>query len=160
MIVRLFRFACVGVLCLLIQILILIFLERFIPPVLANMIGFLTSAQLNFILSYQVTWRDSPRTKGLAYVASWFKFNLVVFLSAALNAIVFYTISSTLVSLNINIPPETLSHAVAATGATIFSTTCTFLLNHYLVLKPQERGDTHGHTAGNGHVPARVERGS
>lgn len=157
MIIRLFRFGVVGVLCLLIQIFILLYLERYIPPVIANMIGFIASAQLNFMLSYQFTWRDSARKNGFDLATTWFKFNLVVLLSAGINAAAFFLISNLLVGLNAFLVSETMSHAVAATGATIISTTCTFLMNHRLVLKPEKRGDNYDRTARNGNVPASVE---
>ena len=157
MITRLFRFGVVGLLCLLIQILILLYLEQFTVPVIANMIGFIASAQLNFLLSYRFTWSDSARKNGFALATTWFKFNLVVLLSALINAVAFYLLSSMLVGLPAFNLTETASHAVAATGATIISTTCTFLINHLIVLKPEKRGENHDRTAGNSNVPARVE---
>jgi putative flippase GtrA len=145
MVVRLVRFGAVGTLCLLIQIFILFILEHFIPPIVANGIGFVVSAQLNFILSYRVTWRDSARKKGVQLVAKWIQFNLVVLLSAAINAAAFGLIRYALIELNL----------VAAIGATIISTACTFLINHYVVLKPE--GVDHDHKTRNSNVPASVE---
>lgn len=156
MITRLFQFIAVGLLCLFIQILILLFLERFTPPVIANMIGFLVSAQLNFILSYRYTWSDSARKNGLGLVATWFQFNLVVLLSACINAVAFYLISYLLVGLIMPAAVGTISNVVAAIGATITSTVCTFAINHLVVLKPEKRNDREPST-GNSNVPASVE---
>ncbi|MDB5186598.1 MAG: GtrA family protein [Candidatus Saccharibacteria bacterium] len=157
MIKRLVQFGLVGALCLLIQILILLFIERFLPSVIANMIGFIASAQLNFILSYRITWGDSPRKTGRAQAASRLKFNLVVLLSVGINTVVFSWISHVLTVLNMTFTNEAIPHIVAAIGATIVSSSCTFLLNHYLVLKPEEEGANHDTTAGNSNVPASVE---
>lgn len=145
MITRILRFGIVGTLCLLIQILILFILEHLIPPVFANGIGFIISAQLNFILSYHFTWRDSARKNGFRLAATWLQFNLVVLLSACINGAAFFLIRYTLIE----------SNTVAAIGATAVSTACTFLINHLVVLKPERVG--HDRKTRNSNVPARVE---
>lgn len=156
MITRLFRFGAVGVLCLLIQIFILLFLERFIPPVLANAIGFIISAQLNFILSYRYTWDDSARKNGLGLVVTWVKFNLVVLFSACINATAFSLISYMLIGMNTIMATEQVPNIVAAIGATVISTICTFAINHLFVLKPEKRSD-HERNTRNRNVSASVE---
>lgn len=143
---RVLRFGFVGALCLLIQIIILTSLERFMPPVIANAIGFVTSAQLNFLLSYRFTWADSARKSGFLLFKTWLKFNTVVLSSACINAAAFYCI------IHFSFIDMT---AIAAVAATAISTAFTFLVNHFVVLKP-ERID-HGHTARNSNVPARLK---
>lgn len=146
MIKRVLRFGFVGTLCLLLQIFILLCLERFIPPVIANAIGFICSAQLNFLLSYRYTWADSVRKNGYHLAWTWLQFNLVVLLSVSINTAAFYCITHySFIDTN----------AVAAIMATVISTACTFLLNHLVVLKPE--GINHGYTARNSNVPAGVE---
>lgn len=145
MITRILRFGIVGALCLLIQISILFILEPIIPPVFANAIGFIVSAQLNFVLSYRFTWHDSARKNGFHLMTTWLQFNLVVLLSASINAAAFSLIRYTLIE----------SSTLAAIGATVISTVCTFLINHFVVLKPE--GIDHDHKTRNSNVPASVE---
>lgn len=159
---RLVRFASVGMLCLLIQLLFLYTLERYIHPTIANGIGFIASAQLNFILSYKFTWHDSMRQKGFLLTATWFRFNLVVLFSACVNAAMFSLIRFILIDLNIWSITSGLintssfsSNIVAAIGATVFSTACTFLINHFHVLKPERVDNVYSNRHSN--VPASVE---
>ena len=56
--VRVAKFGIVGVVCTLLQLVILKLLNPFMPAFIASFLGFLISAQLNFLLSYSITWRD------------------------------------------------------------------------------------------------------
>jgi putative flippase GtrA len=98
---RAVRFGAVAVSCTLGQLLVLAWLTRLgVGKVLANGIGFGLSAQANFVLSAQVTWRDrkplrdrSART-GLgaslsAWPARWASFNTVAVAALAVNELVF-----------------------------------------------------------------------
>jgi putative flippase GtrA len=159
---RLIRFVAVGVLCLLIQIFILFIFEHLTHPTIANGIGFIASAQLNFILSYHFTWHDSARKKGKHLTTTWFHFNLVVLFSACINAVVFSLIRYMLIELTIttftlgvNREIPIIPNVVAAIGATLFSTVCTFLINHHFVLKPERV--RHGNETRDSNVPARME---
>lgn len=159
---RLVRFVAVGVLCLVIQLLFLYALERYIHPTIANGIGFVISAQLNFVLSYRFTWHDSARKKGIHLTSTWLRFNAVVAFSACVNAVVFSVIRYILIELNawsaidgVFIFTPITPNIVAAIGATIISTIGTFLINHLLVLKPERVG--HDRKTRNGNVPAGVE---
>lgn len=162
--IRLVWFVAVGTLCLLIQLLFLSILEHYTHPTIANGIGFLISAQLNFILSYYVTWHDSARKKGRYLAATWVNFNLVVVFSACINAVAFSLVRYMLTGLNapaiaIGLMGDFIitPNIIAATVATGVSTVSTFLINHHFVLKPEKRGESHGRTARNSNVSASVE---
>jgi putative flippase GtrA len=98
---RTVRFGAVAASCTLGQLLVLAWLTRLgVGRVLANGIGFGLSAQANFVLSAQVTWRDrrphrdcSART-GLraslsAWPTRWTSFNTVAIAALAVNELVF-----------------------------------------------------------------------
>lgn len=139
------RFGTVGFSCLLIQILILHTLTPAVHPVTANGIGFITSAQLNFFLSYHFTWRDSARKKGFSLASTWAQFNLVVLGAALVNGVAFTLFRYVF----------TGSDILAAVAATAVSTACTFLINHFYVLRPG--GQFHGNTERSGHLLSSVE---
>lgn len=142
---RLFLFVCVGVFCLLLQVLLLTFFRHYVHVVLANVIGFVLSAQVNFILSYRLTWRDSPRRTGRRLMATWIKFNLVAMSSACINGVAFAILHYTFITVD----------EFAAIAATAISTVFTFTVNHLVVLKPV--GVTSDSTARNSNVPASIE---
>lgn len=145
MVYRLMRFGSVGLLCLLIQILILHTLAPAVHPISANGIGFITSAQLNFLLSYHFTWRDSARKKGFPLASTWAQFNLVVLGAAMVNGAAFTLFRFAFTEVDI----------LAAVAATVTSTTCTFLINHFYVLRPG--GQSHGNTERSSHLLSSVE---
>lgn len=142
---RFAKFGIVGVVCTLLQIAILHLLSPFMPEVLASAIGFLISAQVNFLLSYFFTWNDSRRKKGLQFFMTWLRFNGVVLVGAAVNTAAFALIH--LVVIN----------AVAVILATAISTSCTYLLFHNYVLTPERERTTD--EARHRSVPPRLERG-
>jgi len=142
---RLFLFVCVGLFCLLLQVLFLTLFKNYTHVVLANAMGFVLSAQVNFVLSYRLTWRDSPRRTGKQLMTTWVKFNLVVMSSACINGVAFAILRYTFVTVD----------EYAAIAATIVSTAFTFTVNHLVVLKPT--GVTSDSTARNSNVPASME---
>jgi putative flippase GtrA len=82
---RLVRFGTVAVSCTLLQLAILVGLTHLgLNQVIANGIGLVLSAQLNFVLSARLTWRDrelrpaaDPRARALAWSARWAVFNTI-----------------------------------------------------------------------------------
>ena len=98
---RAVRFGAVAAFCTLVQLLVLACLARLgVDKVMANGIGFGLSAQLNFALSAQVTWRDrKPRTArhgrtGLrarlgASPARWARFTTVAVVALGVNELAF-----------------------------------------------------------------------
>ncbi|MFI7581379.1 GtrA family protein [Kocuria kalidii] len=139
------RFGSVGILCLFVQISILHNLTPAFHPVSANGIGFITSAQLNFLLSYHFTWRDSARKKGFPLAGTWAQFNLVVLGAVIVNSVAFTLFRYVFTDSNV----------AAAVAATATSTTCTFLINHFYVLRPG--GQSRGNTERSSHLLSSVE---
>jgi putative flippase GtrA len=129
--IRLVKFGIVGVVCTVLQIVILRLLTPNIPAILASAIGFLISAQLNFFLSYFITWRDSKRKRGKQFRLTWLRFNSVVLVGVVVNTIAFALIHLVVFD------------ELAVIFATVFSTSCTFLLNHFYVLTPERKSETH-----------------
>src|ERR1017187_6611506 len=98
---RALRFGAVAASCTLGQLLILAWLARLgVSEVVANGIGFGLSAQANFVLSAQVTWRDRkphpvrPARTGFsaslsAWPARWARFNTGAIAALAVNELVF-----------------------------------------------------------------------
>ena len=142
---RVLRFVCVGVLCLLLQILFLTLFKHYTHLIFANVSGFVLSAQANFMLSYHYTWHDSKRHAGRLLWATWAKFNLVVLGSACINGVAFASLRYTFIGVD----------EYAAIAATLISTAFTFSVNHLFVLKPV--GVKNGGTARNSDVPAGLE---
>jgi putative flippase GtrA len=89
---RAVRFGAVAASCTLGQLLMLTFLTRLgVGKMLANGIGFGLSAQANFVLSANVTWRDRklPGERLSARPARWASFNTVAIAALAVNELVF-----------------------------------------------------------------------
>jgi putative flippase GtrA len=98
---RAVRFGAVAASCTLGQLLVLASLTRLgVSEVVANGIGFVLSAQANFVLSAELTWRDRKPHRGgsaragfraslRAWPARWAKFNVVAIAALAVNELVF-----------------------------------------------------------------------
>jgi len=89
---RLLRFAITGGSAGLIQLGLLHRLEAVgVTPTVANALGFLMSAQVNFLLSQLFTWADRPldATVGESIGWRWARFHLAISGTAALNMLVF-----------------------------------------------------------------------
>ena len=98
---RAVRFAAVAATCTLVQLLVLACLARLgVSKVMANGIGFGLSAQVNFALSAQVTWRDrKPRPAldgrtGLGarlggWPTRWVRFNTAAVVGLGVNELAF-----------------------------------------------------------------------
>jgi putative flippase GtrA len=128
--IRLVRFAIVGVLCLVLQYLIveLLHTEAGLGAFLSDAIGFALSAQLNFLLSNQFSWGDASRVRGGALFRRWLNFLSVASLATIINATVYAVARNHVGSL------------AAIVCASVVSTTWTFFLNHYFVFQPS-RGE-------------------
>ena len=137
---RVVRFGMVAGFCTLLQLLILEFLNHLgVNRVLANGIGFVVSAQANFILSALFTWRDrKPRlarhtksinaTKASIWAARWIKFNTTALVALAINELVFAA------ALHEGIPLFIGSAVGILSGAIV-----TFSVNHFITLGDSER---------------------
>ncbi len=128
MVRRIARFGAVGMLCLCFQLAVMKLIEPFLPALVANAIGFIISAQLNFTLSYLFTWSDSKRQSGWRLAARWSGYCLVAVGATFINAAAF-------AALHILLQGRM---ELIVIFATIASTCCTFLFNHFFVF-PSER---------------------
>ena len=137
---RVVRFGMVAGFCTLLQLLILEFLNHLgVNRVLANGIGFVVSAQANFILSALFTWRDrKPRlarhtksinaTKANIWATRWIKFNTTALVALAINELVFAAALHEGIALFIGSAVGILSGAVV-----------TFCVNHFITFSDSER---------------------
>jgi putative flippase GtrA len=121
---RAVRFGAVAASCTLGQLLVLACLTRLgVSEVVANGIGFVLSAQANFILSAQFTWRDrKPRLS--AWWGRWASFNAVAIVALAVNELVFA------MGIYAGIRPFMASSAGIAAGAAL-----TFTLNNLVTFR-------------------------
>jgi putative flippase GtrA len=85
------RFVFTGGLCGLIQLLLFLLLTRAgWQPLLANITGFLFSAQVNFVLSISFTWSDRVQAERKGLLARWLAFHGSILGTALLNQLVFF----------------------------------------------------------------------
>jgi putative flippase GtrA len=83
---RVFRFALVGAFCFAVQYSIMILLAGFgVDLSLGNAVGFVVSAQVNFLLSAVFTWGGAVRVSWLR----WASYNSTALLGLAVNTTVF-----------------------------------------------------------------------
>ncbi|MEU6245876.1 GtrA family protein [Glycomyces sp. NPDC047010] len=119
---RLARFTGVGLTCFAIQAGILLALKGAgTPGPLANAVGFLASAQVNFLLSTYVTWSDRRRPGPRA--GRWLSFQATVAVSLACNTGVYALVSAFL-------PPVAAAAAGVGAGALL-----TYLASDHLVFR-------------------------
>jgi putative flippase GtrA len=103
------RFVLVGGTAALVQLAVLAFLTRHGWNALpAEVVGFLVAAQINFVLSVTLTWRD--RAVGQSWPQRWLLFHVSISLMAAVNVATFALTRSVL-------PTLTASLAGSASGA-------------------------------------------
>jgi putative flippase GtrA len=87
---RILTFAAIGVTCFLVQFALLSIMVRFgLYRPLANAVSFAISAQLNFLLSTRITWRDRPSAGRHGTTARWVAYNGTALASLGGNTAVF-----------------------------------------------------------------------
>src|ERR1035438_4737087 len=88
---RIVRFGTVAASCTLLQLLFLAVAVRLgMNKILANGLGFVLAAQVNFVLSARWTWRDRPlRPAGRGQLTRWALFNGTALSALAANELVF-----------------------------------------------------------------------
>jgi putative flippase GtrA len=87
---RILTFATIGVSCFLVQfalLSVLVHLGAYRPA--ANAVAFAISAQLNFLLSTRITWRDRPSAGRRGTGARWLAYNGTALVSLGCNTAVF-----------------------------------------------------------------------
>lgn len=120
---RLARFSGVGLTCFAIQAGILLALKGSgAPGPLANAVGFLASAQVNFLLSTYFTWADR-RTPRAPWARRWLSFQATVAVSLACNTGVYALVAAFL-------PPVAAAAAGVGAGALL-----TYLASDHLVFR-------------------------
>lgn len=125
---RLMKFAAVGGFCLLLQLFVLKLAKSHgSSPFAADAIGFFSSAQINFVLSYQFTWRDTARLRGQALLRKYLTFIGAASLSTIINASVFAAVQ-----------PST-NDLMGVVFAGFTSMGFTFLMNHFVVFRGSRR---------------------
>jgi putative flippase GtrA len=87
---RLLIFATVGATCFLGQFMLLSIMVRLgIYRPIANAVSFAISAQLNFLLSSRLTWRDRPAADRRSTSGRWLAYNATALVSLGCNTGVF-----------------------------------------------------------------------
>jgi putative flippase GtrA len=83
-------FLAVGAFCFAVQLALLTLVTRLgADKPVANAIGFALSAQLNFLLSSRLTWRDRKAAGRRDAGVRWLAYNTTALLSLACNTVVF-----------------------------------------------------------------------
>ena len=136
------RFGVVAASCTLIQLLVLAALTRLgAGKLVANGIGFVLSAQANFVLSAHVTWGDrKPRLTRSAQTGwrgrlggwrgRWARFNTVALVALAVNELVF--------TIGVQAGGRLL---VASAAGILAGAALTFTLNHFVTFRAASEGD-------------------
>ena len=87
---RILTFAAIGATCFLAQFILLTVMTNLgVYRPLANAASFAISAQLNFLLSTRITWRDRPSASGRGTAARWLAYNGTALISLGCNTAVF-----------------------------------------------------------------------
>src|SRR5229473_5581143 len=87
---RILTFAAIGVTCFLVQFALLSIMVRLgVYRPLANAVSFAISAQLNFLLSTRLTWRDRPVAGRRGTGSRWLAYNATALASLGCNTGVF-----------------------------------------------------------------------
>jgi putative flippase GtrA len=87
---RLLLFAAVGITCFLGQFMLLSMMVRLgVYRPIANAMSFAISAQLNFLLSSRLTWRDRPVAGRRGTGGRWLAYNATALASLGCNTAVF-----------------------------------------------------------------------
>lgn len=118
------RFAVVGGFCFVVQGGVLFSLGLLgLPLAVANAVGFVASAQLNYALSALFTWRDRPAGQPRRVVARWVSYQATTAFSLGVNTVTF------MVAL-----PLAGALAAAAIGVLV-GMGANFVLSHFVVFR-------------------------
>ncbi|WP_199256257.1 GtrA family protein [Mycolicibacterium mengxianglii] len=123
MVYRIVCFVLVGLVCLAVQFAIFHLLQPKLHLYAAEVVAFLTSAQLNFALSHLFTWRD--RRGARRVVLRWAKFNLSALLAVtAVNGTTFWLLTAAGLPL-----------WLAMLAANAVTALWSFSMNHFVVFR-------------------------
>lgn len=116
------RFISVGLICLFAQLCIIQIALPYLHIFHAGFVAFIVSAQLNFVLSGSITWRD--RAMYRPKVGQWMQFNAIVLLVSGINAGCIWLFTA-----------MSIWQWSALIAANLVSTCITFILNHFIVFR-------------------------
>lgn len=116
------RFIGVGLICLFVQWCIIQVALPHLHIFRAGIVAFIVSAQLNFVLSSSITWRDRAMRRPKA--GQWMQFNAIVLLVSGLNAGCIWLFTA-----------MSIWQWPALIIANLVSTCITFVLNHFIVFR-------------------------
>jgi putative flippase GtrA len=118
------KFVVVGAVCFGVQYGFLLLLDSVgVLPWVGNGLGFVASAQLNFVLSSRVTWGDRGADAGGRFVRRWVSYQGSALLALAVNVAVFVVLS-----------PHVWRIAASGAGVLVGSA-CSYAVNHLLVFR-------------------------
>ena len=121
---RIAVFAIVGVVCFAVQLALLTLMVHLgVYRPVANAVAFTISAQLNFLLSSRVTWRDRPAASRSGTGARWLAYNGTALLSLGCNTAVF------------TLTYHSIGTALAAALGTLTGTCIVYLTCNLLVFR-------------------------
>jgi putative flippase GtrA len=88
--VRLLQFGAIGGLCAILQLVLLsILTEAAGWGSMSNAVAFVLSAQCNFVLNHQLTWRDRRAARAIGTLSQWLSFNGVIAVAAVFNQLIY-----------------------------------------------------------------------
>lgn len=124
---RIATFVAVGSVCFVLQYGLVEMFSVYVPLVVAEILGFMLSAQLNYVLSRTFTWADRNMTENVGGVSTrggrWLRFNLSALASV-------FIVNATVFALLIHLgSAQWLAILVANIASAVF----TFAMNHFVV---------------------------
>jgi cellulose synthase/poly-beta-1,6-N-acetylglucosamine synthase-like glycosyltransferase/putative flippase GtrA len=96
---------------------------------IADAVGFFLAAQLNFVLSSLVTWRDRPALRAQSVAARWLAYNATALVSLGINTLIFAGVHEA-----VGILPAAI---LGVAGGMVF----TFLVCNTLVFRPRSNDE-------------------
>jgi putative flippase GtrA len=122
--IRIIVFVAVGAFCFAVQLALLaIAVHAGAGRPAANGIGFALSAQVNFLLSTHLTWRDRKATRRRGTGIRWLAYNVTALLSLACNTVVF------------TVAYQTVGTVAAALIGVLTGTAVVYLTCNYIVFR-------------------------
>lgn len=146
---RLVRFGTVAVTCTLIQEVILVVLtHNGVSSALANAVGFVLSAQINFMLSSALTWRGhNVQQTRMALAIRWLQFNGAAMVALAANVIVFAVTCACLfpfipAGIRALLSAHALLYPPASLLGAVVGSALSFAINHFVTFRRTKTEET------------------
>jgi putative flippase GtrA len=127
---RIAVFGAVGATCFATQLVLLAVMARLgMYRPLANAVAFEMSAQLNFLLSSRLTWRDRPSARRRGTGARWLAYNGTALLSLGCNTVVF------------TLAYKAIGSVPAAAAGVVVGTCLVYLICNFLIFRASGPAD-------------------